>query len=231
MKIYGKKVIGEFISRPNRFMAIVRANNIDTRCFLPNPGRLTELLIPGARILLTKQHNETRKTRYDVLGIYFQDQWVIVDSRISNKLIREALMERKLKIFSHYDEVRPESVYQKSRFDFLLIKKDEQCFIEVKSCTLAQRGIGFFPDAPTKRGTRHIRELIAAKDEGYRASIIFVVQRPDVAVMALNDETDPDFSNSLREAFNRGVEIFAYSSIFKCDEMLLSNPVHVRLRR
>jgi sugar fermentation stimulation protein A len=230
MKIFGKKVIGHFITRPNRFTLTARVNNTVTQCFLPNPGRLTELLIPGVQILLTHQPQNTRKTAYDVLGIYFQDQWVTVDSRLPNKLVLEALMKKKLKPFSRYREIHPETTYRKSRFDFLLITEDDRCFIEVKSCTLAQKGIGLFPDAPTQRGTRHVRELIEAKEEGYRASIIFVIQRPDVAIIAPNDDTDPDFGKGLREASGRGVEIYAYTSMFRCDEMVLGCPARVQLR-
>jgi sugar fermentation stimulation protein A len=153
MKIYGKKVIGQFLTCPNRFTLIAKINNTNTQCFLPNPGRLTELLIPGVHILLTQQQQNTRKTAYDMLDIYFQGQWVSMDTRLPNKSVLEALIEKKLKPFSHYSEIRPEVTYQKSGFDFFLITEDDRCFIEVKSCTLAQNGIGLFPDAPTQRST------------------------------------------------------------------------------
>jgi sugar fermentation stimulation protein A len=227
--VAGTKVLGQFVSRLNRFTVIAKINTINNRCYLPNPGRLSELLIPGIQVLLIKQPQKKRKTRYDLFGVYYQDQWVIVDSRLPNKLIFEALLKKTLKPFSQYRVIRPEVTYRRSRFDFFLATEDERCFIEVKSCTLAHKGIGLFPDAPTRRGTRHIRELIRAKEEGYRTSIIFIIQRPDVTIITTNDKTDPEFCASLREADYKGVEIYAYSTKYDDDEVILGCPVLVQL--
>lgn len=231
MRIAGKKVYGRFVTRLNRFTAVVTINDANYSCYLPNPGRLSELLIPGAQVLLIEKQQNKRKTAYDLLGIYYQNQWVIVDSRLPNKLVFEALLEKTLKPFSHYRQIRPEVTYRSSRFDFLLTIENDRCFIEVKSCTLAHKGIGLFPDAPTQRGTRHLRELTQALQEEYRASIIFIVQRPDVTIMVPNDKTDPEFGLMLREAYRQGVEIYAYSSMYEDNEIVLRSPVVVQLDR
>ena len=229
MRIVGKKVYGHFVTRLNRFTAVVTINDTSYPCYLPNPGRLSELLIPGTRVLLIEQPQKKRKTAYDLFGIYYQDLWVIVDSRLPNKLVFEALSGKTLKPFSHYKRIHPEVTYRRSRFDFLVTTENDRCFIEVKSCTLVHNGVGLFPDAPTQRGTRHIRELTQALRNGYRASIIFIVQRPDVTSIAPNDKTDPEFGLMLRQACCQGVEIYAYSSMYKDDEVVLGSPIAVQL--
>ena len=229
MRIAGKKVYGRFVTRVNRFTAVVTSNDVNNRCFLPNPGRLSELLLPGTHILLIEQQQKNRKTAYDLFGVYYQDQWVVVDSRVPNKLVLEALLKKTLKPFSYYSKIHSEVTFRKSRFDFLLATKNERCFIEVKSCTLVRKSVGLFPDAPTRRGTRHLRELIQAVEEGYRASIIFIVQRPDVTIFSPNDKTDPEFGFMLREAFHKGVEIYAYASMYEDDEVVLGSSVAVQL--
>ena len=229
MRIAGNKVFGRFVTRLNRFTAVVTIKDINYRCYLPNPGRLSELLIPRALVLLSEQQKKKRKTTYDLFGVHYQGQWVIVDSRLPNKLVFEALLRKTLKPFSHYRNIRPEVLYRRSRFDFLVTTQNDRCFIEVKSCTLVHKGVGLFPDAPTQRGTRHIEELTQALRNGYRASIIFIVQRPDVTSMAPNYRTDPEFGLMLREARRQGVEIYAYSSMYEDDEVVLGSPLVVQL--
>jgi len=229
MKIAGKKVYGRYVTRLNRFTTVVTINGVNYHCYLPNPGRLSELLIPRTLVLVIEQQQKKRKTAYDLLGIYHQDQWVIVDSRLPNKLVLEALLGKTLKPFSHYRQIRTEVAYRSSRFDFLVTTENDRCFIEVKSCTLVHKSVGLFPDAPTERGTRHLRELTQAVRNGYRASIIFIIQRPDVTSIAPNDKADPEFGLILREAYRQGVEIYAYSSTYEDDEVVLGSPVAVQL--
>ena len=229
MRIAGNKVYGRFVTRLNRFTTVVTINDTHHRCYLPNPGRLSELLIPGALVLIIEQHKKKRKTVYDLFGINYHDQWVIVDSRLANKLVFEALSRKTLKPFSHYQQIHSEVTYQRSRFDFLITTEHNRCFIEVKSCTLVHKGVGLFPDAPTQRGTRHIRELTQALRNGYRASIVFIVQRPDVTSIAPNDRTDPEFGLMLREAGRQGVEIYAYSSMYEDEQVVLGSPLTIQL--
>lgn len=231
MRIAGNKVYGRFVTRLNRFTTVVTINDVNSRCYLPNPGRLSELLIPGTLVLAIEQRKKKRRTAYDLFGINYHDQWVVVDSRLPNKLVFEALLRKTLKPFSHYQQIHSEVTYQRNRFDFLVTTENDRCFIEVKSCTLVHKSIGLFPDAPTQRGTRHIRELIQALREGYKASIIFIVQRPDVTSIAPNDRTDPEFGLMLREARRQGVEIYAYSSMYDDDEVVLGPPLAVQLDR
>jgi sugar fermentation stimulation protein A len=222
-------VQGEFIQRLNRFAALVKVGEKAVRCYMPNPGRMKELLIPGVRMLLRPAKGEGRRTPYDIVAVELDGKLVSIDSRLPNKIIAEALGRGALPEFQEYDEVIPESRYHNSRFDFLLRGGGPECFMEVKSCTLVIDGVALFPDAPTVRGARHVRHLTEAKREGYRACIIFVIQRDDALTFSPNTETDPAFSEALKEAQGMGVEIFAYTCQVSMDGVVLDRSIPVRI--
>lgn len=102
-------------------------------------------------------------------------------------------------------------------------------YAEIKSCTLVNEGIAMFPDAPTERGARHVRELIRARQEGYVAYVIFLVQREDAYVFQPNDSTDPEFGTALREAANAGVQIKAYTCRVTVESVNIIQEIPVRL--
>ncbi len=178
--------------------------------FLPNPGRMHELLTPGTEVVLREVLKENRKTDYDLIGVLYNGQMVSVDSRVPNKLVLEALKNRDIKELSEYNTIKPEYGYGHTRFDFFLANEQGRCLLEVKSCTLVKDGVAMFPDAKTERGRRHVTDLVKAKKEGYRACVLFIVQRTDANVFAPNDETDPEFGKVLRDAALEGVEVYAY---------------------
>ena len=214
MKITGELHKGVFLKRLNRFVAEVEVNNEKCLAHVADPGRMKELLVTKIEVLLRKINlNDKRKTRWDMLGVYTPTGLVSVNSRLPNDLIAEALKDSRLKEFSEYELVQREYTYGSSRFDFFLKSNEKQCLLEVKSCTLVKNGHAFFPDAPTTRGRRHLLELIKAKHEGYRACVIFVIQRGDASFFSPNDEIDPEFADTLRLAVSKGVEVFA----FKCE--------------
>jgi sugar fermentation stimulation protein A len=229
IKIDGQIVKGIFQERPNRFLTLVRINDKISECFLPDPGRLNELLKPGIEVLLKKILKDKRKTSYDLIAVYNRGKMVSIDSRVPNKLIFKALKNKDIKELSEYDWIKPEFSYANSRFDFLLKSKYDKCLLEVKSCTLIKDKLALFPDAPTKRGKRHVIELLKAKKEGYRACIIFLVQRDDAKIFTTNNETDPDFGIALRNAFSQGVEVYAYSSILINNKIILKDKIKVEL--
>jgi sugar fermentation stimulation protein A len=152
-----------------------------------------------------------------------------VDSRVPNRLVFEALKNRALKEFAEYCTIKPEPFYGHTRFDFLLGNHEELCLLEVKSCTLVRDGIAMFPDAKTERGTRHVMELLKAKEEGYRACILFIIQRADAHSFSPADDVDKEFGEALRQASKGGVEVYAYSSEFIGDKILLRGRVKVEL--
>ncbi|MFQ5951325.1 MAG: DNA/RNA nuclease SfsA, partial [Candidatus Geothermarchaeales archaeon] len=220
IKISGPMVDATFLKRLNRFLTIVEIERKRVPCFLPNPGRLQEVLYPGAEVILSRVETPGRKTNYDLIGVRHSGQKISIDSRIPNKLVLEALKKRDIEELSQYTVVEPEYSYGDSRIDFRLSNSDI-CFLEVKSCTLVEDGLALFPDAPTERGRRHIAELMEAKRRGNRACILFLIQRSDATAFAPNDRTDPAFGDTFREALKHNVEAYAYTSAFVEDRIEL----------
>lgn len=232
IKVEGKILEGVFERRLTRFSALVNVGGKGFPCFLPNPGRLSELLVSGVKVILREGATATgRKTVYDIIGVYCNGVIVSVDSRVPNKLVLAALKHGDLPEFRGYSGVKAEYSYGHARFDFLLYEGSavKPCLLEVKSCTLVRDGVAMFPDAPTERGARHVLELSKALDEGFRAAVLFVIQRGDAVVFTPNDEMDPRFGAALREAVRHGVEVYAYRARFTGDGIVLDGRVEVRL--
>ena len=215
------------MERPNRFLALVEVEGRVLPCFLPNPGRMYELLIPGGEVVLLEVDKQNRKTGYDMIGVISDGELVYLDTRVPNMLVFEALKNGDIEEFSQYDVIKPEFVYGSSRLDFLLSNKKGRCLLEVKSCSLLRDGVALFPDAPTSRGKRHLMELMDAKNDGYRACALFIIQRTKARVFRPNYETDPDFGKTLRKAVAKGVEVFAYCSEFEEKKIVLKGKIKV----
>jgi len=218
-------VEGRLIARPNRFLGIVAINGIQVKAFIPNPGRMYELMVPGKRVYLTHATGNKRKTQYNLIGVEHAGVLVSIDSILPNRFMKRMLHEHKLEMFSDYETVVPEPGYYKGRFDFKLEGRSGITLIEVKSCTLVEDGRAVFPDAPTKRGAKHMRHLARALIEkrADKAAVVFVIQRPDVQVFSPNDPTDPAFANALRSASMTGVKVYALKTkVVDWDLQLLS---------
>ncbi|MDG6223038.1 MAG: DNA/RNA nuclease SfsA [Candidatus Bathyarchaeota archaeon] len=228
IEIDGKLLKGHFVERLNRFLAQVEVNGTVESCFLPNPGRMRELLVPGVEVLVRDAEKKNRKTKFDLIGVMHEGELVSLDTMVPNKLVFEALKNKAIEEFSRYNFVKPEQAYGHSRFDFFLANDDEKCLLEIKSCSLVEDGVALFPDAPTTRGRRHLLELIEAKKEGYRACVLFVIQRVNAHVFGPNDKTDPDFGEAFRLALKNGVESYAYFSEFVGNRVFLRNKVVVK---
>ncbi|MEM3587421.1 MAG: DNA/RNA nuclease SfsA [Candidatus Jordarchaeaceae archaeon] len=229
MRIVDEVIDGVFVRRVNRFLAIVEVNGSVAPCFLPDPGRLDELLYPNVRVLLADRPKENRKTRYDLVAVYHGDQLISLDSRVPNKLVLEALENKFFEEFKEYSTITPEFKFHGSRIDFLLENGSKKCLIEVKSCTTVIDGVALFPSAPTLRGRRHLIELIRALEEDYRSCVLFVVQRTDAHVLRPHDLIDYKFGETLREAHSRGVEVYAYFSEFRNKEIKIRGRIPVGL--
>ncbi|MCS7123893.1 MAG: DNA/RNA nuclease SfsA [Candidatus Bathyarchaeota archaeon] len=233
IEVEGKILEGTFERRLTRFSALVKVDGKTLPCFLPNPGRLRELLAHDVRVVLREGPiaKGGRKTVYDIIGVYSGDVIVSVDSHFPNRLVFEALKKGDLPEFHGYEVIKPEPRRGLMRFDFLLRGGPavKPCLLEVKSCTLVREGVALFPDAPTERGTKHVLELAKALNEGFRAAVLFIIQRRDAKVFTPNDETDPKFGAALREAAKKGVEVYAYSASFTGKRMVLNGKVKVML--
>lgn len=229
IRIQGRMVEGVFMERLTRFSASVKVEGKIVACYLPNPGRMVELLVPGVEVVLKGALGGERKTSYDLIEVYHKGDKISLDSRVPNKLVLEALRDRELSEFSGYSSINPEYQYGGTRFDFFLSNGDKSCLLEVKSCTKVREGVALFPDARTVRGRRQVRDLLEAKNKGYRSCILFVIQRTDVEVFSPDDEVDREFGDVLRQAAKQGVEVYAYCSQFVGDKIILRGKVDVNL--
>jgi sugar fermentation stimulation protein A len=229
MKINNKVVKGSFIKRLNRFEAIVDIEGVESLVHVPNTGRCRELFLEGAVVLLEKRDGKHRKTAYELIMVYREDKLISIDSQLPNKLVEEAVRNNVIHELLDYDYIKREVVFGDSRFDLYMEKAGEKTFIEVKGVTLEVDGAAKFPDAPTERGTKHIYELIKAKQQGYRACLMFVIQLDFASYFVPNAIMDPKFAEALIAAQSAGVEIFAYSCQVNEDEVLLYKPMELRL--
>ena len=212
---FNKNILeARFISRPNRFNARVLLNNEEIVVHVPNTGRCREILKEGTKVFLREELNPTRKTKYDLIAAMKDNILINIDSQIPNKVVYEALQNKKIENLNKYSTINREKTFGKSRFDFMLSTEDDEIYyLEVKGVTLEKDGHCKFPDAPTERGARHIMELIEAKRQGYGAGILFLIQLDNVYTFSPNDETDIEFSKALRLAKENGVDIMAYNCI------------------
>lgn len=191
-----------FIKRPNRFIAEVDIDGHRETVHVKNTGRCKELLIPGCEVWLTAPGTLNRKTKYDLVAVR-KDNGILfnIDSQAPNKVVKEWLDGK------DYDKVIPEYIYGDSRIDFYMERSGDYYLMEVKGCTLEVDGIGYFPDAPTERGVKHLRELTAAVKNGYRAMLAFVIQMDGVSVVKPNTSTHAEFGTAMDEAISAGVEV------------------------
>lgn len=206
----------KFISRPNRFIAKVDTEGEEVTVHVKNTGRCKELLLPGCTVYLEKAENPDRKTPYDLVAVEHDDSIINIDSQAPNVVVREWLLRQ-----GQYSLVKPEYKYGDSRIDFYMEKGQEKYLMEVKGCTLFIDGIGYFPDAPTQRGARHLRELTAAIKKGYHAVIAFVIQGEGISEVRPNEATDPDFTKAYYEALDAGVEVLFLKCKVRADELLI----------
>lgn len=209
---YENIVKGEFLSRPNRFIAKVKIGDDIHTVHVKNTGRCKELLIPNATVYLSEAENPNRKTKYDLIAVEKKlesgDTLLInMDSQIVNSATEEWLKNGEL--FGKDAVIRREVTFGKSRFDFYIENKNRKIFLEVKGVTLENGGLASFPDAPTERGVKHIKELITCCNEGYEGYILFVIQMKGVTEFSPNDVTHKAFGDALREAKKSGVKIIA----------------------
>lgn len=191
-----------FISRPNRFIAEVEIDGKPETVHVKNTGRCKELLLPGCEVWLTAPGTPNRKTKYDLVAVRKSNGMLInMDSQAPNKVVKEWLAKQ------NYDKIVPEYTYGASRIDFYMERGKERYLMEVKGCTLEVDGVGYFPDAPTERGIKHLRELMKAVEDGYHAILLFVIQMDEVREVRANVATHPEFGIALEEAKKAGVEV------------------------
>ena len=216
-----------FLDRPNRFIARVMSDGEEHTVHVKNTGRCRELLVPGARVYLTKSDNPDRKTAYDLIAVEKGDLLINMDSQAPNKVFQEWAEQGGF--LPDLSRIKPEYIHGDSRFDFYLEQGEKRHLVEVKGVTLEENGIARFPDAPTERGVKHINGLIAALEQGYDCTICFVVQMSPVKWMEPNDSTHPAFGEALRRAAEAGVHVIAVDCTVMPDSLSIQNRVPVHL--
>lgn len=229
---YEKIVSGIFVSRPNRFIAHVLIDGTEEIVHVKNTGRCKELLIPGVKVYLEDFEGRmgSRKLRYSLIAVEKKrdegkNESILInmDSQAPNKVVAEWLSTQ------GYDFIKPEFTFGKSRVDFYMERGKEKFLLEVKGCTLEYNGHCFFPDAPTERGVKHLEELIKAKEHGYHAAVLILIQMEESIDFAPNDETHKEFGDTLRIAASRGVEVLCYNCKVTPDSLQLKDKIKVVL--
>lgn len=206
----GEIVEATFLARPNRFLVEAALDGEVVRAHLADRGRLRETLVPNARLLLARRGGAHRATQFQAVGAYVGSRLASIDTALPNRLVEAALRAGAIAPFAAYPQVRREATIGGSRFDFLLEGAGPRCIVEVKSAGLIIDGVALFPDAPTDRGRRHVRELAELAQSGERTAVIFVAQG-QANLIAMHTAIDPDFAKEIARAMIAGVEVYGYS--------------------
>jgi len=223
---YAQMVPGVFLSRPNRFIAHVEIGGQTEIVHVKNTGRCRELLPAGAEVWCQKSDNPSRKTKYDLITVRKGQRLINMDSQAPNAAAKEWLLSGGL---GPVEDVKAETTHGDSRFDFSFTLNGKKCFLEVKGVTLENDGICAFPDAPTERGSKHLRGLQKCAEDGFGAYVLFVIQMSDVKYLHPNDLTDPAFGKALREAAAAGVQVLAVDCTVTENSMTIGKFVPVIL--
>ena len=219
-------VKGIFKNRPNRFIAEVEVGGSLEIAHVPNTGRCKELLVEDAVVWLKPSDNPNRKTKFSLHFVENRGVLVSLYSQQANSIVYDAIVDGKIKELSGYDHHQREKTVDNSRIDIYLANREddccgmnflvEPCYVEVKGVTLVVGDEARFPDAPTERGAKHLKELIKLKKEGNRCVVFFLIQHPAGMSFRPNWQNDHVFSQTLNEAYAEGVEILVY----RCDNQL-----------
>ena len=221
---YSNIVSGSFVSRPNRFIAKVNIDGTEHTVHVKNTGRCKELLVPGCTVFLEKSDNPNRKTIYDLVAVVKGHRIINMDSQAPNNVFARWVKDK-----CPDAVVKREKTYKDSRFDCYIETDKDKIFVEVKGVTLEEDNCVRFPDAPTERGIKHIKGLVDAVQNGYRAAVFFVIQMEGVLSFSPNYDTQPRFCQALKEAQSAGVQILAYSCKVTADSLEIDKPVPVIL--
>jgi len=222
-------VEGRFESRPNRFVALVDVEGSIRKAHVPGTGRMKELLVPGARCLMTAHPEPLRKTSYELRLVEYEGRLVSVDSQLPNRLVAEALTGGLFPGYPGVENLKREYRWGDSRLDLAFESLGQPVLMEVKGVTLARNGWCYFPDAPTARGTRHLEGLIRAAGKGYRTAVVFVLQNPHGRGFSPHRARDPLFSGALDRAAAAGVEVFALRTEITAEEIRCTGFAPVQL--
>jgi len=230
MKFHTSLVPGKLLRRYKRFFADVRlADGQEVTAHCPNTGSMMGCCEPGSPAYVSNHHSPSRKLAYTLEIVDVGNSLVGVNTSLTNRLVEEAILANKIKELQGYPEIKREIRIGDSRLDILLSDEDRLCYVEIKNVTLGQNKIAYFPDAVTARGTKHLRLLQQLKSKGHRAIICYVVQREDCQIFMPADYLDPVYGKTLRQAYQKGVEILVYQAQVTPQEIAITHSLPFRL--
>ena len=219
---------GTFLKRPNRFVAYVEIDGTSEKVHVKNTGRLRELLWPGVSVYVQEAENADRATKWDLIAVEKEGRIVNIDSQIPNALAREWIEAGYL--LENVDKIQPEYKYGNSRIDLYVEAGEKKILVEVKGVTLEERGVVRFPDAPSERAVKHVRELSKAVQDGYEAYVLLVIQLSGAKYFTPNMDTHPAFGEALEEAQKQGVHVRAVECDVEPDWIQVKREVPVILK-
>jgi len=232
MKLPQPLVPAEFVTRLNRFALTALVEGKEVVVHVANSGRLKELLLPANSLYLSHApKGSQRKTSFDLVLVEVDGTLVSADARLPNRLVEQAIISGRIEQFSGYADRRREVTHGKSRYDFMLSTGKDRLFIEVKSVTLVEDGLGLFPDSPTTRGRKHVQGLKDIVSEGGRGAVVFVVQRPDVNAFSPNRSADPEFWETMDQAIDAGVEAYAFRCCVNMSSVAIQRQIPILKER
>lgn len=227
---FGERIVdGIFLERPNRYLAFVDIEGHKIKAHVPDPGRLPGLMVHGRKVRLVYNPGPKRQTDYTLILVRHRSIWVSVYPVFANKIIEKELIEGSLSCLSGYESFNREVQSGESRFDFQINFPEVKMFMEVKSVSFVEKREGRFPDAPTKRGIKHLKGLIDLKKKGFRSAVLFVSQRSDTRSVTSNDDIDPLFGEWLRKAYLAKVELYAYNCRVTKNTISIKNQIPVSI--
>ncbi|MDH5783713.1 MAG: DNA/RNA nuclease SfsA, partial [Candidatus Bathyarchaeota archaeon] len=211
---------GVFLSRLNRFMVEMEVHGKTALAHLPNSGRLLTVLVPNAEAYLVRRQRIGSKSSYDMFAVQSSHVPIIVDTRFSSVATRTSVQKGLVKSLKGYRVVKENVEVNSSLLDLLLQRGRQKFFLEIKCVTHVVDKVALFPDAPTKRGRKHVNTLMRLVEQGYDAGILFSVQRPDAEKIRPYREMDPLFEQLLRKTVEKGVKVFTEMLVFKPSGMV-----------
>ncbi len=216
---------GKFIKRNNRFVGEVEIEGLCHLVHIHDPGRLKELLYPGNKVLVQEAKNKNRKTKWDLIAARKKDEWILVHSGFHRKISEELISRGKIRGLEEIEQIKAEVKVDHGRLDFCVFLEKNKIWIETKGCTLFKKDVALFPDAPTERGTRHIRALIELRERGDRAMLLILIFSPSARCFSPNKDTDPKFSETFSMALDRGIEIRPISLYYDGEYIYFSKEI------
>jgi|TARA_B110000438_G_scaffold292754_1_gene331573 sugar fermentation stimulation protein A len=227
MKFKEPLLQGIFVKRYKRFFVDIKYKNKIITAHCPNTGSMMGLLDKNNNVLFSKSDNPDRKLKYTLQIIKNRNSLVGVNTHLTNKIVSEALLDKKIKIFAKYNLIKNEVKFsQKTRFDFLISNNKEKCFVEVKNVTLTRKNkVAEFPDSPTSRGTKHLNDLSLAIQKGFKSYILYVVQRNDCKSFKIAGDIDEIYKYTFDKALKNGVNVLCYDCKLTNEEIKLNKEI------